>query len=375
MIFLPIERLNPGMTLAETIYIDSGCLPLVTTGQVLSSLMIERIRFKGISGVYIEADGCGDIIPKRLINDVTKAKALADIKNVFTDFSKTTQFMNASYKSVSNMAQNLVTEILSNDEVLINVLELKSHSNYTYNHSLSVAMISVVIGTRLELGESALKDLAMAALLHDIGKMLVPTEILDKPDRLTAAEFEIMKAHPANAYIMLGVNPEFSFQTLSAVRCHHEKYDGSGYPDGISGTDIPLFGRILAVADVYDAITSDRPYSKGCFPREAIEYMMGCADTHFESKILVAFLRSVAVYPSGMLVTLSDGRGAVVVKTFPENTLRPLVRILNQSGNCDVDLLHDSTCRNITISGMGYGEGHPVSPSDVLLEADCANYV
>lgn len=374
MIFLPTENLTAGMVLADAIYADAGCLPLLMSGQVLSRLTIERLKLKRIPGAYIEADGYGDVKPVKLVTDESKARITGEISEIFTAVSRTTQFANSSFKSVTKMAQGIVAEILSNEEVMVNVLELKNYSDYTYSHSMSVAMISVVLGARLGLNRDALSDLATAGLLHDIGKMTVPKELLDKPSRLTDEEFEIIKTHPQNAYALLSGMPGISFHVLSGIKCHHERYDGTGYPDGLKGKDIPLFGRIIAVADVYDAITSNRPYSQGCFPREAIEYMMGCADTHFEMRILMAFLRSVVVYPTGTLVTLSTGKGAIVLKTFGENTLRPMVRLLEEDGGEDIDLLHDEKYRSVVVVGMGYGNDSADECSKPMMQADRAGH-
>ena len=145
------------------------------------------------------------------------------------------------------------------------------------------------------------------------------------------------------------------------METHHERYDGTGYPKGLKGEKIPLYGKILAVADVYDALTSNRPYRRANFPSEAIEYMMACADTHFDINVLSSFLKIVSVYPTGTIVTLSDGRRAIVVENHHENILRPTVRPLD--GGSDINLLEDMDSMSVTITGMGY------SSEDVSLVA------
>lgn len=358
MIFIPTENLKPGMIMAKDIYMDLSFFPLLTKSQVLNDFMIQRLRIKEIPGVYVKSDFGDDIVVKSIIDDRVRQTTIIGMKDVFTTLENTTEFTRDNFKNVSNMAQDLVLEIISNDDLLINMIELKSYNNYTYYHSLCVSIISVVMGIKLGLEASDLNNLAICGLLHDIGKTMIPLEILDKPSTLTKEEFDIIKEHPSNARTLLESNRSVLYEMLNGIKGHHERFDGTGYPDGLSGHDIPLFSRILAIADVYDALTSQRSYRKACFPKDAIEYMMGCAETHFETELLNTFLQTVAVYPVGTLVMLSTGERAVVVKNYAENTLRPVIRILDEDGEHirEIDLLHDRDSMSLIISGMGYDQ-------------------
>jgi HD-GYP domain-containing protein (c-di-GMP phosphodiesterase class II) len=185
--------------------------------------------------------------------------------------------------------------------------------------------------------------------------MLIPLSIINKPGKLTPEEFDIMKTHPINSINQLQYI--VSLDVIRGIESHHEKVDGSGYPYGRKGDNIHLYGKILSVCDVYDALTSTRSYRKSCFPGEVIEYIMGCADTHFDYEILCKFLKNIVAYPVGTFVTLSNEKIAVVVKNFADNIMRPVIRIINDDNTIgeDIDLFNDLRYMNITITGMGYG--------------------
>ncbi|HCP15915.1 MAG TPA: hypothetical protein DIT32_09260 [Peptococcaceae bacterium] len=353
MIFIPTDHLKAGMVLAMDIDIGIGKLPLLTKEQVLTPGFIQRIRDLNIAGVYIESKQFEDVAFKETISRKLKQEALTNIKKIFENFSRKTLVSDASLKTISNLASSLVENILSNNEVVVNLSDLKGHDDYTYSHSLSVAILSIMIGNRLGFGRRLLTDLAAAALLHDLGKMKIDVRILNKQDKLTDEEFEALKEHPDIACDHLRKSKIFSMSVLEGVGSHHERYDGSGYPKALVADGIPLFGRILAVADVYDAITSNRSYRKAWFANEAIEYMMANAEIHFDFDILKAFLKSVAVYPVGTFVTLSNGQTALIIKNQPGNTLRPVIRIVGEDGSCteDIDLMSDFNYISITITG------------------------
>jgi len=356
MIYIPVDHLKNGMILAQNVNTEIGGNPLLTKGQVLKDSYINRLKHFNITGVYIESSSSNDIELVQMIDEKLKTKALLQLKSAFKDFSNTGKLMTSTIRSLMEIAQRLVDNILSNKEVLINLIDLKGYDDYTYQHSLCVAAIAVSIGNKMNLNKTMLEQLALSGLLHDIGKMSVPKTILNKPGKLTDEEFEIIKQHPETAVKQLKKNKMIPTVVLQGIQSHHERIDGTGYLKRLSGDSVPLFGRILAISDVYDALTSNRPYRKAGFPNEAIEYMMAKAFLHFDYDVLTTFLKVVVVYPAGMLVTLSNGNKAIVVKNNEENTLRPIVRLIhnNETEYTDIDLLHNQEYWNITIVGMGY---------------------
>jgi len=358
MIYIPVNHLKDGMILAQNVNTEIGGNPLLAKGQVLKEIYINRLKTFNITGVYVESTFSNDVEIVPIIDEKLKNKALLELKSTFNDFASTGKLMVSRIQSLMGIAYRLVDSILTNEEVLINLIDLKGYDDYTYQHSLCVAIIAVYIGNKMNLNESTLKQLALSGLLHDLGKMSVPLTILNKPGKLTDEEFEIIKQHPDTAVKLLEKTKMIPTVVLQGIQSHHERFDGNGYMRRLSGEDIPYFGRILAIADVYDALTSNRPYRKAGFPNEVIEYMMGNAFVQFDYEILKVFLKSVAAYPTGMLVTLSNGKKAMVVKNNEENTLRPIVRLVqnNEAEYMDIDLLHDQEYWNITIVGMGYDD-------------------
>lgn len=354
MIYIPMKHVKPGMVLAREASSGSGLFPLLAPGQALTEPLIQRLTQCSIPGLYIESRLSGDIEVHEFIEPEFKRNTITTIKSTLDEYVRQRTLSHSALRSISNIAKNLVTYVLSRDEILINVIDVKDYDNYTYTHSMYVSILSTLIGLRLGCTRTMLTEIATAGLLHDVGKMDISPEIVNKPSRLTPEEFEVMKTHPANAARRLAPCCMLNQKMLQGILCHHERFDGTGYPRGLKGKAIPLYGRIIALADVYDALTSQRTYREALFSGTAVEYMMGCADTHFDYDILQAFLKTVAPYPVGAVVRLSNGFVAAVVRNVTTNILRPVVRILlpeEETGH-EIDLAADTDYLNVTICGL-----------------------
>lgn len=358
MLFITNKYLKPGMILAKDIYLYNNSnfnTLLLTKGQVLNNTYIQKITYHNIDGAYIESEEFADIIVESYIDDKLLSKSLSQTKDIYYEFKMSSGKINrSSIKKVSSIVDDLITELLYKDNLTYNIIDFKNYDTYTYQHCLNVALLSISTGISLGLSEQKIHDLGMAGLLHDIGKMLIPVEILNKPGKLTNEEFEIIKTHPENAVKKL--KNLVSYDVLSGIENHHEKLDGTGYPYGKTDSNIHYYGKVLSVCDVYDALTSDRSYKKTSFPNEVIEYIMGCADKQFDYEILKHFLKIIVAYPIGTFVKLSNNKLAVVVKNYTENIMRPIIRIINADGTVsdDIDLLYDKDYMNVTITDMGY---------------------
>lgn len=358
MIFVPTSSLKPGMVVAKTIVssYDNSPLPLVTKGSVLTNCIIRRLEERSLSGCYIDTEFTKDIEPGEIIGQMLKKKALNGIKKVFDEVSVTRKISMDNLSLVKEIAKELVLQILESDEILIDFLDLQNYDDYTYRHSLSVAIFSVAIGHKLGYSTSLLMDLATGALLHDIGKTEISIDLINKPGRLTDEEYATIRLHPEMAVERLKSGHSISSFVLNGILSHHERFNGTGYPRGLSGTDIPVYGRILAVADVYDALTSVRPYRKAWFPDEAIEYLVKYRGIHFDPEIIDAFLKIVVPYPVGTMVELSNGCPAIVIRNN-ENKMRPVVRMFNVEDDIpfrEVDLMNDKGYEDIYITNLGY---------------------
>ena len=295
MLYIKSKIIRPGMILAKDIEYynsDNTTSTLLYKGEVLNQVYINRILYHNIPGIYIESIPSKEISFQPYLTKRLEDKSLSEIEGVFSKLKKQENKLDsASVKQISDIVYELTAEILPKKGLAHNIMEFKNYDDYTYQHCLNVAILNISTGVTLGLDENELHELGICGILHDIGKMFIPLDIINKPGKLTSEEFEIIKTHPMHAINQLRnlVSPD----VLMGIESHHEKINGSGYPHGKTGESIPLFGKISAVCDVYDALTSDRSYRKTCFPSEVIEYMMGAAGTLFDYDILKAFLRSI----------------------------------------------------------------------------------
>jgi cyclic di-GMP phosphodiesterase len=231
--------------------------------------------------------------------------------------------------SVSD-AEPLVDEISDsiarNPEAFLNLARLKDVDNYTYMHSVAVCGLMIALGKQLGLTGRDLKDAGIAGLMHDVGKALIPNEVLNKPGKLTDEEFEIIKAHPRKGWEILNIAEGANDVALDVCLHHHERVDGTGYPERISGEKLTLFARMGAVCDVYDALTSNRCYKNGWEPADTIRKMAEWRNGHFDERIFQAFVKTIGIYPSGTLVRLKSGRLAIVIEQTEKSLLTPVVK-------------------------------------------------
>jgi HD-GYP domain-containing protein (c-di-GMP phosphodiesterase class II) len=230
-------------------------------------------------------------------------------------------------KAAKEMVEEISDSVSRNPGALISLARIKTADDYTYMHSVAVCAMMINLAKQLGLDDHQTRLAGMAGLLHDLGKVMIPTEILNKPGKLTEAEFTVIKTHPTEGHRLLLLNSEVDPIVLDACLYHHEKMDGSGYPKGLKGDEISLMAKMNAVCDVYDAITSNRPYKSGWDPAESLRKMAEWANGHFDGKVFQGFVKSLGIYPIGSLVKLTSGRLGVVVSQTTKSLTTPCVKV------------------------------------------------
>lgn len=353
--------LHEGMKIDQSI-IDGTGRALIEKGALLDDFQIEYLRTKGISCIYI-AEGevdpdelelqipqyTRDLIEKSKVPDKPKAKLSESVKkqvcvgvqNLFANPSSE----NFTESSI-NVANQLMASVLADDAVAVDLGMLKVSDEYTFKHSVDVAAMSLVIGKNAGLSEAELKELSIAGLLHDVGKAKIPAEVLNKPGKLSDDEFALMKQHTLFGFQILKEKNSFSEGIMFGVLQHHEKMNGRGYPQRVDASKIHKYARIISVADVFDALVTQRPYKDPFTMYSATEMMMSMSE-ELDIDMMRVFLHTVILYPVDSIVTLCTGELAKVVENTPDYPLRPKVVGL-KSGKL-YDLAGDINCANLII--------------------------
>lgn len=349
------NQVKAGERLGKPIY-DLEGRPLLRKGAKLTDRLIQRLINLGIYQIYIEDERTEGIEYEEVISERTRRKAIQTIKKEFTNIAdemKLKKVINGDRLSVdfSKVVQAILSDIKSNKDALSILSDVYIYDNYIFTHSLNVTVYTLGLAVKLGFNERQLLEIGFGALLHDVGKMAIPAEILNKPGKLTDEEFELIKTHPEVGFNMLRKLPNISLLTAHCALQHHERINGSGYPFGLKGDEIHEYAKIIGIADVFDAVTSHRSYRKPMLPHEALELLYTGVGTLYDMKYIQEFNQTIAVYPIGLTVTLSDGRVGIVVKQNKSITTRPVVRIIQENGvninnPYDVDLVKDT---NVTI--------------------------
>ena len=341
------RQLKPGMKLDHPV-VDRLGRNLVARGAELDDYMIDSLLKLGIMSVYIQ-EGEEEENPEQV---PASPKAEKNIERLRTeDRAKVT--LSASIRErvstgIQFIYNNTTSEemVATTESIADDLSTLKTSDEYTFKHSVDVATISMIVAKQQGLSPEEVREIGVCGLLHDIGKTKIPNAILNKPGKLNDDEFAIMRQHSTYSYNMIKDRAEFSPAVCLGVLQHHEKINGSGYPMGVSAEKICPYAKILSVADIYDALVTERPYKKAYSQRDAVEMIMYMT-MELDITAMKSFLESMILYPVDSIVELSNGEQARVVKNIPHYILRPVVVGLT-NGNV-YNLGEDINCANIII--------------------------
>jgi len=323
MIRLKSNQLKTGMVTAQSIFNEKGAAFLVR-GTPLTDRYIYRLRQLSVPELHVTSLSSNFQLqpPPDIIKEHTRVQAVENVAETFRQAEMHGQF---NMSLMERCADLLVRDIMSKKKNLVQITDIRLHDSYTFSHSVNVAVLATMLGNLCGYSKSKLQVITLGGLLHDIGKLAVPTSILNKPGALTADEFKIIRRHPSEGRRLLKElkSPIASILAIIAVQ-HHEHIDGSGYPNHIRGKSIHPYCRITAIADVYDALTSVRPYKKAYKPNVVYQMMMHNSPGHFDMDRLRLFFDNVAIYPVGTVMKTQLGY-AIVKKVVFGHTLAPIV--------------------------------------------------
>ena len=341
------EHLTTGDRLGRDVYASPDALPLLRAGVRVSDSYRQSLQRAGIGSVWID-DGLSEgIEPLEVLAEATKQRATSAIRDAFSDVTQslaTGATVSAdTVQEMRQVAEMIVGDVAGNVHSALALNDLANADGYTLKHSLAVTTLGLSLGLRVmqKYGwvdvhgkrrfdgiEDRLAPLGVGLLLHDIGKLAVPPEILRKPGPLTEEEWKAMRAHPTLGFQILRKDEEISPLARAVVRSHHERWNGSGYPEGQAGSQIHQFARIAAVADVFDALTSDRYYRRALPMDQAYDFIVERSGCDFDPEVVNLFRSVVAPYPPGTRVVLSDGNCGLVKEVRQDAVKAPVVRII-----------------------------------------------
>ncbi len=324
MRLVSIDMLRPDMKIARDVY-NQGAL-ILPVGRVGVDRYASNLRNMGIEYVYVVDDKSEGIEIPDAIAERTRTKCKRILQNTIQQFSITDKL---ETRELEDCVNSVISEILKTPDVQVSLNDIASNDEYTYTHSVSTMVYALMIARKLNYSEQKLTVLGMGTLLHDIGKMLIDREVMFKEGALTKQEYEYVKMHSLYGYQALRRITVLPEQVRQIAYMHHERLDGSGYPQGLSGIELNEYIRIVSIADVYDALTTDRCYRKKWPANKAMDFLVERSEKEFDPVLVGLFTQQLAVYPNGSLVRLSNNYMGIVARQNVNMPLRPFVRVIS----------------------------------------------
>jgi HD-GYP domain-containing protein (c-di-GMP phosphodiesterase class II) len=324
---ITVQNLKSGMVVARAIFSSDGRI-LLHSGIILSNSYIKRLSEFEINSVYIRDEVFGDVECCDVVADKTRVNAIKMVRENFNQLEKNHSL---NTRAVKGTVGNIVDELLENRNILFSLSDIRAFDDYTYAHSVNVCILSIMTGITMGYNYDQLNELGIGALLHDIGKIRINLEILNKPGELTRDEFREIKRHPEFGFRILRDYQDLSLLSTHVAYQHHERWDGHGYPRNIARENILEYARIAAAADVYDALLADRPYRSSYSINQGLNILKRMSGIYLDPTCVNALIANIAVYPIGTVVELNTGDTGIVVDTNREYPTRPIVKVVFNS--------------------------------------------
>lgn len=323
-----LNMLTPDMRLGRSVVIGSNTL--INAGVKDLTRYTKRLERLGIFWLYIEDSVSEGIEFDDLISERTRMRCKKNLDGLYTQLKSN---YTIDMGQVTDLVENLLDDIYYRPDLLISINEIGGMGDNTLDHSLNTTIYAICLAVQLKYNTYKTKELALGTLLHDVGKTVLDRNILFKPARLSPDEFAHIKQHPQLGYELLSKNKSVPETSRQICLQHHERLDGTGYPNGIQDKELSEIVRISGIVDVYEALTVDRCYHKAVSPQHAMEILSKEAESKLDIQLISVFTQNIAIYPNGTTVLLSDGRYGVVKEQNRSFPLRPIVRLLAKEGD------------------------------------------
>jgi HD-GYP domain-containing protein (c-di-GMP phosphodiesterase class II) len=331
MRLVSLSMLKPEMALAKSIYYRDNLV--LKEGTVNLERYSNSLRRLGIEYIYIEDSKSGGIEIPDAISEETRQMCKQVLRQTIDEFATKTVI---DIQEMSEAVNSIIDEVLNNPDVQISLSDIGASDEYIFTHSVSTTVYSLIIANKLGYSRSMLEKLGAGALLHDMGKILLDNKIVNKAGRLNEEEFEHVKQHTVLGYEALKKCVNLTELSRIISLYHHERMDGKGYPTGVPAAELHEFTRIVAIADVYDALVSDRCYRKKWSSNQAVNYLVEHAETQFDLQLVSVLIKQIAIYPNGSMVRLSDQTIGIVKEQNKNFPLRPIVRVVTDPSGKEV---------------------------------------
>ena len=350
---IPVSQLKPGMYVIA-IASQTGAMEIAQTGMVTNPQQVEALIRRGVLTVRVDLarsklPGGGTASPADVVtNGAGSSRQIGSgegrelkIRRLYQEArelqGKFIRHLKAGepidITPLAAVAEEMVDTMFTHGDAMLCLARIRAKDAYLMEHSMNVAILLAHFGRYLGLDRSVLKELTLGGLLHDVGKIMTPDEVLNKPGKLTDEELEVMREHVIHSHDILAATAGITPIMLEVAANHHERIDGTGYPRRLKGDQLSLYTRMSGIVDVYDAVTADRVYKQGMQPTQAFRILLKGVDLHFDADLVTRFIKCMGVYPVGTLVLLSNQRLAIVMQRNEQQPLKPVVKVIYHAGH------------------------------------------